>query len=190
MAAPPGRCMFRRVAGALAALLFLLLAGSASAVLVERMDVTASPSAKAPPLTLGAGASGTTTLGASLASASTSRTGLPVVAAEVLQVKKGAASWDVRISLDSATGFGSLDSATVSIVLGATTQNQAVVTLGSVTQSTGVAISLPTSGSDLSVKVLGTKTSAGPLVLAMKVVLVPTGGTGPTVSYPYTLTIN
>jgi hypothetical protein len=171
-----------------AALAALLLAAAATAGLVQRIDVAVAPAAATPPVTLGAGASGTTTLGASLTSAATTRAGLPALATEVLQVRKGAASWDVRIRLDSATGFGSLDSATVQLVLGATTQTQAVVTLGAVTQTQGVAVTLPPAGADLSVTVLGTKVSAGSSVLAMTVLVAPAGGQ-PVASYSYTLTI-
>lgn len=171
-----------------AALAVLLLAAAATAGLVQRIDVAVAPAAATPPVTLGAGASGTTTLGASLTSAATTRAGLPVLATEVLQVRKGSASWDIRVRLDSATGFGSLDSATVQLVLDATTQTQAVVTLGVVTQTQGLPITLPSSGSDISVKVLGTKVSAGSSVLAMTLLVAPSGGQ-PVASYTYTLTI-
>lgn len=175
-----------RVAAALA---LLLLVSAATATVVQQEDVAVTPRAATPPVTLGAGATGTTTLGASATSASTTHTGLPVLAQEVLLVKKGTASWDVRVRLNSITGFGALDSATVQLVLGATTQVQGVVTLGVITQTVGTVISLPSSGSDMSVKVLGTKTSAGPLVMSMTVLLAPAGSSLPAVSYTYTLTL-
>ncbi|MCA1819627.1 MAG: hypothetical protein ABR562_07605 [Thermoplasmatota archaeon] len=173
---------------AAAALAVLALVAAASASLVQREDATVSPSAKAPPVTLAAGATGTTTLGTSLTSAATTRTGLPALAQEVLLVKKGTSGWDIRMRLNSATGFGALDSATVQLVLGATTQTQAVVTLGAVTQTIGTAVNLPSTGGDLSVKVLGTKLSAGPSTLAMTILAAPTGSTVPALSYTYTLT--
>jgi len=167
-----------------------LLAVAAAGVLVQTERVTTSPSAAAPPLTLAAGATGTTTLGSSATSASTSKTGLAATAAEVLLVKKGSASYDVRIRLDSVSGFGALDTATVELVLGASTQVQDVVGAnGAITQSVGTAIPLPAGGSDMSVKVLGTKLSGGTSTLSMTILLAPTGASVPALSYSYTLRI-
>ncbi|MEA3202346.1 MAG: hypothetical protein QOI63_12 [Thermoplasmata archaeon] len=174
---------------ALAALLAgLLLAGAATAAVVQKQAVTATPSAKVPINALAAGAVGTTTLGTSLASASTTKSGLIVTPQEVLKVKKGASDWDVKMQYVSSSGFGSLDSATVRIS-GATVQNQVVVALGAVTQLSGTAVALLASGSDQSIQVSGTKVSGGSSVLTMQVQLVPHGGTQPVLAYAYTLTL-
>lgn len=179
-----------RAAAALGCVLVAVLAGSlpAAATLAQKQSVAASPAAVAPVNALAAGATGTTTLGASLASATTTKSGLLVTFQEVLKVKKGASDWDVRLQYVSSSGFGVLDSATVRLV-GATTQTQVAITLGSLTQSTGTVVDLAPAGSDAGVQVSGTKTSLGSLVLTLQVVLVPHGKTQPVVVESYVLTI-
>lgn len=167
----------------------VLVAVGASAAIVQRQDVQFDSASKATPVAMAAGASGTTTLGTSLASAATTRAGLPVSFQQVLVLQKDTTDWDVRIRLDQASGFGALDSATVQLSDGIATANQVVVSLGSVTQSIGSILTLAASGSDLSIRVVGTKTSAGPLVLSMTVLVVPSGDSLPALSLPYTLTI-
>jgi hypothetical protein len=167
----------------------LLLAIPADAAVQAQYSVAVPMQSKAPPLLLAAGATGTTQLGASQASATTTRATMPATVQEVLVVKKGESGWDVRVRVDSATGFGNLDSATVSILVGAVSQPQVVVTAGAVTQATGTVLSLLPSGGDLSVRLVGTKLSSGPSTLQMTIVLVPTGGQGPVVSYSYSLTV-
>lgn len=178
----------RRTGGA-ALMLILLAAALAGATTSHREDVTVSPAALAPRVTLGAGATGTTTLGSSLASATTTKSGVIALGQEVLQIKKGTGDWDTRMNLVSATGFGTLDSVTVKEILGATTQPQVIVALGVVTQTTGTAINLLASGSDISLTLSGTKVSSGSSVLTMQVIMTPHSGTQPTITYSYTLTI-
>lgn len=175
---------------ALAVALALLVAGAAVAggAVVQRQAVATSPAAIAPVNALAAGAVGTTTLGSSLASASTTKSGLLATPQEVLVVKKGATGWDVRLQYVSSSGFGALDSATVRLAGGAT-QVQVVIALGVVTQLTGTPVELPPTGGDLSLQVSGTKVSGGSSVLAMQVVLVPHGAAQPVVAYAYTLTL-
>jgi hypothetical protein len=173
---------------ALAALGTLLLLGVATATVVQNQAVAATPSAIAPINALAAGAVGTTTLGSSLASASTTKSGLIATPQEVLKMKKGASDWDVRLQYVSSSGFGSLDSATVRIS-GATIQNQVVIALGSATQLTGTAVALLASGSDQSIQVSGSKVSSGSSVLTMQIVLLPHSGAQPVLAYTYTLTL-
>jgi len=161
----------------------------AAAGVVQTLAATTTPAAKAAPVTLAAGATGTTTLGSSATSASTTKSGLST-AQEVLLVKKGTSSWDVQVKLLSVSGFGALDAATVELVLGATTQVQDVVGAnGAVTQSIGTPVTLPAGGSDLSVKVLGTKLSGGTSTLHLQVLAVPTGASVPAMAYTYTLAV-
>jgi hypothetical protein len=166
----------------------LLLVGMATATVAQKQAVTTNPSAKAPINALAAGSVGTTTLGSSLASASTTKSGLIATPQEVLKVKKGASDWDVRMQYVSSSGFGSLDSATVRIA-GGTTQIQVVIALGVVTQLTGTAVALPSSGSDQSIQVSGTKVSGGSSILTMQILLIPHSGTQPVVTCTYTLTL-
>jgi hypothetical protein len=177
------------VRAVVAVALGLLLAAPALAALTAREDVAFAPAAKTPPVTLAAGATGTTTLGASGTTASTTRSGLPIAYQEVLLMQEGSASYDVQVRLDTATGFGALDSATLRLVRGAVTQVQNAVTLGVVTQTIGTPVTLPPSGADISVQVIGTKVSGGSSVLGMTILLSPTGSSLPAISYRYTLTI-
>ncbi len=167
----------------LAPLAFLLvLAAAAAGALSVKESVTTNPSATAVPVTLTAGTSGTTTVGSSATSASTSATvlALPLT---VLKVHKVSSDWDVKVSLTSATGFGVTESATVA--LSGTTQ--VVVTLGTVTQSSGSTVAL--TGSDLTITAVGLAAPTVSGVLNLKVILVPQGQTAPILSYSYTLTL-
>jgi hypothetical protein len=166
----------------------LLLAGVAAATVVQKQAVTTNPTAKAPVNALAAGAVGTTQLGGSLASATTTKSGLIATPQEILKVKKGASDWDVKLQYVSSSGFGALDSATVRIS-GIAIQSQVVIALGVVTQTTGTAVNLPSTGSDQAIQVSGTKVSGGSSVLTMQVQLIPHGGTQPIVVYAYTLTL-
>jgi hypothetical protein len=166
----------------------LLLAGVAAATVVQKQAVATSPAALAPINALAAGAVGSTTLGTSLASASTTKSGLIATPQEILKVKKGATDWDVKLSYVSSSGFGALDSATVRIS-GATIQTQVVIALGAVTQLSGTPVALLSTGADQSIQVSGTKLSGGSSILTMQVQLIPHSGPQPVITYPYTLTL-
>jgi hypothetical protein len=158
------------------------LAAIVAAATSYRQDVSTTPSSKAPTVTVLAGTSGTTTLGTSGTSASTSATVL-AVPLTVLKVHKVAGNWDVKVSLGSATGFSSLESA--SVALSGTTQ--VTVTLGAVTQSSGSTVAL--TGADLTLTAVGLAAPTVSGVLNLNVILVPQGGTQPVMTYPYTLTL-
>lgn len=177
----------RKLTAALVLLLPAWLALADGAV-VQRQGVSVAPTALAPANPLSAGATGATTLGGSLASALTTKSGLVMTPQEVLTIKAGTSDWSVRLQLVSSSGFGALDSATVRLA-GLATQAQVVVTLGTPTQLTGTPVTLPAAGSDLSLQVSGTKLSGGSSVLAMQVILVPQGAVQPVVAYNYTLTL-
>ena len=161
----------------------LLVATAAAGAVQLRETVTVSPSALAPPVTLLAGPSGSTSLGSSATSASTTAN-IVLSTLSVLKVHKVSGNWDVKVSLVSATGFGVLESATVALV-GSTTQTQVVVTLGSVTQSSGATVAL--TGADLTITAAGTLAVSGGLNL--RVALSPQGSTEPVLEYAYTLTL-
>ncbi|MEK6985985.1 MAG: hypothetical protein AABX89_06360 [Candidatus Thermoplasmatota archaeon] len=165
------------------AVALLFVASTAMGALQLRQDVAAVPSALAPPVTLASAASGSTSLGASATSATTS-VSIGLSTLNVLKVHKVTGNWDVKVSLVSASGFSVLESATVALV-GASTQTQVVVTLGSVVQSIGTAVAL--TGSDITITVAATL--AATAALGLNVVLVPQGGSGPTLLYSYTLTL-
>ncbi|MEA3191522.1 MAG: hypothetical protein QOD77_2104 [Thermoplasmata archaeon] len=163
------------------AVAILVVSGVAGA-LVQRSDITATPVSKAPPVTLAAGTSGTTTLGASATSAATT-VSIVVGAVSPLKVHKVSGNWDVSLALVSATGFSALESVTVNLV-GSSTQTQVVVVLGTATQTQGIPITL--SGADLTVTATGTAGVTG--VLNLQVRMVPNGQSIPLVTYTYTLT--
>lgn len=169
------------------ALLFgVALAVAASATLRLRQDAAITPSAKAPPITLGAGTAGSTALGSSLTSATTTGATLPVIgSAQVLKLVHGDSTYTARVEIVSVSGAGVLDSMTLSIV-GPTTQAQVIVTLGSVTQSTGTAVSVPSAGPDPTIIAAGG--CLGSCLFTLRIILVPSGG-GPVLSYPYSLTV-
>ncbi len=162
---------------------FVAMALAVAATTTHRQDLTTTPAAKAPPVTLAAGTSGSTSLGSSGTSATTS-VGIGLTTLTVLKVHKVSDNWDVKVSLGSASGFGVLESATVALV-GGSAQNQVVILLGTVTQSSGSTVAL--TGSDLTITVAGTVAVTG--TLALNVVLVPQGGTAPVMTYSYTLTL-
>ncbi|HLF15908.1 MAG TPA: hypothetical protein VI796_00525 [Candidatus Thermoplasmatota archaeon] len=167
-------------------LLVLLVAGLAQGGVLLEEQVATSPSA-AIPVTLAAGTSGSTTLGASATSAATTAS-LPVVGSiTVLKVERATGSWSVRIEALSATGFSVLESATVTLV-GATTQAQVVVTAGSLTQSTGSTVVLDGTTTTLTVLAAGTFLGTG--ILDMRIVLVPSAGPQPDLRYDYDLTFS
>lgn len=177
-------------AAAAAILLLLLLAASASAGVAQRQDLATTVNAATPPLTLLAGLFGTTTMNQAGTGATTTHAGSLAVAHQVLKIHKSSGDWDIRLHLASATGFGVLDTATVREVLGATTQVQTIVAAGgTITQSTGLPISLTSSASDISITVQGTKVGGSPSVLTFTVIAVPQGAATPVLTYNYVLTL-
>lgn len=167
---------------ALTPLLLVAALTVASAALQLRQDVAVSPQSAAPPATLAAGSDGSTSLGTSATSATTS-VSLPLLgSAQALQVQPGTSDWDVHMEVLSISGFGTLDSATVTLD-GVT---QAQVSLGDLVQDSGVDVLLESAGGDLVVAASGSATGT----FEMQFVLSPAGQPQPVVTYPYTLTVS
>lgn len=138
------------------------------------------------PATLASGTSGATSFGASPTSATTATVSLPLTGnLNVLKIVHGAASLDVKVRLASASGLGVLDNVVVATTDGTTTRNQVIVTLGSVTQTTGTALLLSSSGPDVSV--LASGTVLGTASLQMRVQLLAPGTNVVLSEYAYTL---
>ncbi len=175
--------------GAICVVLLVASSSIAAGAAMVQQDTLVSPSAIVP-ITLVAGSTGSTTLGASATAAATTHAGSIVTAQQVLKVHKVSGDWDVTLTLSSATGFGALDSATIKETLGATTQTHAIVALGgTITQNTGLPITVTSSGTDPSITVVGTKVSAGSSVLTMTFTILPAGATTPALTYNYVLTL-
>lgn len=166
--------------------LALLVPWAASVSIAQA--VTTNPQTAAPPATLAAGTTGSTTRGASLTSASTTLTSLPLVAAPALAINHAGGTWQVRIQSVSATGWGALDSVTVSLRAGATTTAEVRVVLGALTQTIGSPMTLDASTTTLQAVVAGTKISGGASVLTMDILLEPPAG-GVHLRYRWTLTV-
>lgn len=179
-----------------ASVLVLLLGVAVSGSLTQVEDATVNPRVATTPVTLVAGASGTTTLNAASTSASTTRTALANVAVEVLKIHRASGSWDIAIRIDSATGTGMSvgNAATIREVLGATnnaegTATALTATTTSITGTPGSTIAL-SGATDISVQVTSTHAIGATITLGMTVVIVPAGGTNPVLSYAYTLLLN
>ncbi len=162
-------------------LTLVLALTAASAALTIQQDVAVSPQSGTPPATLAAGADGSTTLGSSATSATTSVNPPLLGSAQALLVEPGASDWDVHMEVLSISGFSVLESATVT--LGG--QTQAQVTLGSLVQDSGIDVLLDNASSDRAVQVSGDGTGT----FEMQFVLTPAGQSQPVVTYPYTLTL-
>lgn len=172
--------------GAPLAVLLLVATVVAAGVRVEQ-TVTTSPAAKTPPVTLVAGSAGSTTLGSSATSATTTGVTLPVIGtAQALKLHPGAASYDARLEYVSVTGTGVLDSITLSLSSGSPAA-QVIVTLGSITQTTGSAVTLTGGGSDM--QLLASGTCLGTCTFTLRVILTPTGAAVPVLSYSYSLAV-
>lgn len=172
--------------GAPLAVLLLVATVVAAGVRVDQ-TVTTSPAAKAPPVTLAAGSAGSTTLGSSATSATTTGVTLPVLGtAQALKLQPGAASYDARLEYVSVSGTGVLDSVTLALSSG-TPAPQVIVTLGSVTQTIGSAVTIPGGGSD--VQLLASGSCLGTCTFTLRILLVPTGATVPVLSYSYSLAV-
>ena len=173
-----------RLAPALAAL--VAMAAVAAGAVQVRETVTTSPSATIP-ITLAAGTAGSTTLGSSATSATTTGVSLPALGnAQALKVIHGSAAWKVQVQLVSVTGTGGLDTITV-VLSGGTTQTQVAVTLGSVTQSIGTAVTLPSAGPDI--QVLAAGGCVGTCTFTLRILVTPSGSSVPVLSLPYSLAV-
>lgn len=172
-------------------LLFLsflsLVVVSASGALQLRETTTANPSATIQ-VTLQAGTAGSTTLGTSATSASTTGATLPILngPTNVLKVHRGSTDWDVQVKHVSLSGAGILDSMTVSLVAGSAV-SQVVVALGSVTQTIGSAVTLNAANPDLTVRATGA--CLGTCTFGLQIILKPVGGTQPVMTYNYSLAV-
>ena len=170
------------------ALASLWLAPMAAGDVEFVLPIAVSPTVQVP-VELEAGASGSTVLGASATSASTTRTGLPLFgSADVLHVLRGAASWDVHVRFVSATGFGALETVTITLV-GSTSALQVAVTGNTPSQMEGTPITLAPASVDLSLLAAGSNLPGGSGVLSCMIVLVPTGSAAPVAEYPWTFTV-
>jgi hypothetical protein len=153
----------------------LLMVPWALAISISQ-PVQTAPASIAPPATLAAGTIGSTTLGASATSASTTLTSLPLTAAQALRIDRATGAWDVRIQSVSATGWGALDSITVSLRAGLTTTAEVKIVLGVLTQTIGSPMTLDATTTSLQAVVAGTKLSGGASVLTMDILLASAGG--------------
>jgi hypothetical protein len=152
-----------------------------------REDATISL-ANAIPVTLQSLGAGTTTLGASATSATTTGVTLPGVGStNVLRVVHGATAYSVSVRLVSSSGFAVTDSAIVAINDGTTTRNQVVIAAGVVTQSQGTALTLAAAGPNITVLASGVVVGTGTYTLRIQ--MVPTSGTGYVLEYSYTLSV-
>lgn len=161
----------------------LLLGIGAQAAVTVRHDVVATP-ASAVPVTLAAGTSGTTALGLSATSASTTGIVAGVVALQALKVNGGSSAWSVQVRATGATGITGLESAIVALV-GGSTQTLTVLPGSSLPLTSG-AVTLPASGL-LSVT-LATVVACVGCTLTLEFRITPSGASGPLLVYPYTLT--
>ena len=165
-----------QAAAALAGLLLVALAASASIRVEERATVFPRG---AVPVTLAAGAAGTTVLGESKTSASTTGAVLPLLGAvTVLSVQPGGATWTVRVRAVSVSAGAD----TMTVALAGVTQ--VTVVAGALSLTTGDPVTL----SSLALPI----TVSGACVLTctfeLRLLLSPPGG-GPALEYPYRLSV-
>ncbi len=166
-------------------LLVSLLAVAQAGIQIQE-TVTANPAA-AVPVTLAAGTGGSTTLGSSATSATTTGAVLPLFGTvQALKVLRGAADWSVQLQASGVSGQGALDSITISLV-GSTTQAQVVVSLGTLTQTSGTPVTLAAAGPDVQVTASGS--CLGSCTFTLQILLTPPSSTAPALTYPYTLTV-
>lgn len=161
----------------------VLLPLAAASVQVHQ-DVAVTLGSQDPLAPLVAGDIGTATIGASGASASVDLGSLPLLSAnDILRLDSSDAGWQVHAELVSQSGWGVLESITVSLADGLLTEPQIVINLGSLTKSSGLPVDLPSTG-DTEVRVIG----SGGGTMAFDLVLTPDGG-GPEVRYAVSLTV-
>lgn len=161
----------------------LLLGVSAEAAVSIRHDANVTPS-NAIPVTLAAGTSGTTLLGASATSASTSGIVPGAVSLEALKVMPGAAGWRVQVRVTGTTGISGLESAIVAVV-GGTTQTLTILPGTSFPVTSG-AVTLPIGGSPLSITIATVIACVG-CTLVLEFRIMPPSDSAPLLVYPYTL---
>lgn len=167
----------------------LLVLPSGFAALSVQQTVAASPTAFVP-VTLAAGAVGTASIGASGTSASVTYLVLGA-SAQLLKVVEGSGTpaWNVQVKALSVTGLGPLDTVTVVLKLGTTTQTQVVASGASgITQAIGTAVTLPVSGGPVQVLASG-GVAAGLAIATLQVVLTPAAGGTMVITYPLTFTL-
>lgn len=174
-----------RLAPALAGMLVVLVVADADTLITQ--DVATDTEAVAPPVEVAPGGSGTTTVNAAGTAADTVYSALSVAQVDVLSLTGGAGDWDIRVELVLAAGFDVLDSATVLLTDGTSTEAQVVVSLGAVTQTIGTPIEADAGG--LEILVAGTKLSAGNSTLQMQVVVDLVGSSATQVRYDYSLVL-
>ncbi|MES2155683.1 MAG: hypothetical protein V4510_11160 [bacterium] len=184
----------RRVRLLAISLLLSLAFAVRGAVTVQETVATTVTSAV--PVTLTAGAVGSTTFNAAATSASTTATGLAQVAAEVLKIHRSSGSWDVTVRIDTAAGTGLTagNSATINEVQGVTNNAQGTATrvtstTMSIAGTPGSAVTL-SGATDISIKVTSTHAVGATITLGMTILLVQAGQTNPSLSYSYTLLLN
>jgi len=156
---------------------------------VLRSDVTVAPAAGAAPATLAATSVGTTTVGLSATSASTSYSPA-LFAQDLLDVDGDGHDWSVRLEILSLSGGGALDSVTLRLCdPPASCLTQVTVSGTSITKTTGLPVTLETGEMDVTVQSTATKVSLGALVLELQLVFTPPGGSAPEFRYDYTVTM-
>jgi hypothetical protein len=164
----------------------LALLDPAAAALSLTQGIATTPMAKGPEDTLLAGDAGTTVLGASGTSATTSLA-VAAFAQSVLRIHAVSGDWSIRILCSAPAGFGASDSATVGLE-GTALSDQCVVANGVLTQASGTPIDHAV-GTDLAVTLQGSKASGGTSSLTMTIVLVHAGGGAISLAYTCTLSL-
>lgn len=160
-----------------------LLATAAQASVVVRQDLSVTPSVDIP-VTLAAGTSGSTALGASATSASTTAIVPGVVALQALRILPGATAWEVRLRATGATGITGLEAAILAVV-GTTTQTLTLLPATAFPSTSG-AVAVPAAGAPLSITIATVVACSG-CSLTLEFLFTPVGGSGPLLVYPYTL---
>lgn len=154
-------------------LIFALLVPLATAGVVQRSVVDVEAANSVGPAILAAGDIGSANLGASATSATVTLGSLPLLTAnDILKLPSTDDSWNVHAELVSQSGWGALESITISFADGAVVEPQIAISLGGVTRVVGAAVDLPEVGSGTEIRVLG----SGKGSVTFDVVLEPDGG--------------
>jgi hypothetical protein len=175
-----------RLLGPVVAVLVVALAAAASIQWTQ--NVVTNPAATRP-VSLASGTSGTTTLGSSATSASTSGATLPVITTntiQVLKVLRGSSDWSVEVKETALAGAAGTDTMTISLVA-TTPTSQVLVVAGAVTQAVGPPVTLSSAGPDLQIIVGGLCVAT--CTFTLQILIFPVGGTSPALVYPYTLAV-
>lgn len=169
----------------------LLLTGAAASVFLQQ-TIQAEPAAGTPPATLAAGTDGSTTLGASATSATTTLGSLIIVgtfSGDVLEIVPGGRDLNVQVELLSENAVTG-DSLNLELTDGVTTLLQVDVSSGVIDQAIGTALQLDAGGGNMVVHVSGTEAlMSSDTVYTLQVVLTPVSGGGSEARYDHTLTI-